>query len=106
MSTEAVHLAAGIKRTCREWFDANLKEDRAELVPNVWMFVLYSELTQVEMQLFMEAVANPADPQVLLQHELQHRGKRIAAIDEIIRKYPDLEKKLRPDLDHLWKIYR
>lgn len=106
MSTEDVHLAAGIKRTCRDWFETNLKEDRTELVPNVWMFVLYSELTQVEMQLFMEAVANPADPQLLVQHELQHRNKRIAAIDEIIGKYPELEKKLRPDLDRLWKAYR
>ena len=106
MSTEDVHLAASIKRSCRSWFDENRKADQTELVPNLWLFVLYSELTQVEMHLFMEAVANPTDPQVMAQRELQDRNKRIHAIDEIIQKYPALDQQIRPDLDRLWKVYR
>ena len=106
MSTEDVHLAASIKRSCRTWFDNNRKEDQAELVPNLWLFVLYSELTQVEMHLFMQAVANPIDPQVKAQRELQDRAKRMNAIEEIIKKYPALEQQIRLDLDRLWKVYR
>jgi len=106
MGTEDVHLAASIKHSCRNWFDHNRKEDKAELVPNLWLFVLYAELTQVEMYLFMRAAVNPADLQAKAQRESQDRSKRIAAIEEIIKKYPVLEQQIRPDLDRLWKVYR
>ena len=106
MSTEDVHLAASIKHSCRNWFDNNRKEDQAELVPNLWLFVLYSELTQVEMHLFMQTVANSTDPQAKAQRKLQNRQKRIDAIDGIVRKYPDLERQGRPARDRLWKVYR
>jgi len=106
MGTEDVYLAANIKHSCRNWFEKNRKEDQAELVPDLRLFVLYSELTQVELHLFMQAVASPTDPHVQAQRKLQNRPKRIDAIEGIIQKYPDLERQVRPDLDRLWEVYR
>lgn len=86
-----------INRRCQLWFEYN----KTEAPPDE----LFIELTLVESHLLLESIAGlPAD-EVKAHKQSQRRDNRIARIEEILKKYPELVKHVRSDLTLLWQYY-